>query len=41
MSKRFIVIGMPDVSKAVTLPETLPDAVFSGGRRHHEGTASS
>ena len=36
MSKRFIVIGMPDVSKAVTLPETLPDAVFSGGRRHHE-----
>jgi precorrin-6Y C5,15-methyltransferase (decarboxylating) len=27
---------MPDVSKAVTLPETLPDAVFSGGRRHHE-----
>ena len=36
MSKRFIVIGMPDVSKGVTLPETLPDAVFSGGRRHHE-----
>lgn len=36
MSKRFIVIGMPDVSRAVTLPETLPDAVFSGGRRHHE-----
>ena len=36
MSKQFIVIGMPDVSKAVTLPETLPDAVFSGGRRHHE-----
>lgn len=27
---------MPDVSKGVTLPETLPDAVFSGGRRHHE-----
>ena len=36
MSKRFIVIGMPDVSKGITLPETLPDAVFSGGRRHHE-----
>lgn len=36
MSKRFIVIGMPDVSKAVTLPETLPDCVFSGGKRHHE-----
>ena len=36
MSKRFIVIGMPDVSRGVTLPETLPDAVFSGGRRHHE-----
>ena len=36
MSKRFIVIGMPDVSKGVTLPETLPNAVFSGGRRHHE-----
>ncbi len=27
---------MSDVSKGVTLPETLPDAVFSGGRRHHE-----
>ena len=36
MSKRFIVIGMPDISRAVTLPESLPDAVFSGGRRHHE-----
>ena len=36
MSKRFIVIGMPDVSMGITLPETLPDAVFSGGRRHHE-----
>ena len=27
---------MPDVSMGITLPETLPDAVFSGGRRHHE-----
>lgn len=36
MSKRFIVIGMPDVSKAIRLPETLPDCVFSGGKRHHE-----
>ena len=36
MSKQFIVIGMPDVSKAIRLPETLPDCVFSGGKRHHE-----
>ena len=36
MSKQFIVIGMPDVSKAISLPETLPDCVFSGGKRHHE-----
>lgn len=36
MSKRFIVIGMPDVSKAISLPETLSDCVFSGGKRHHE-----
>ena len=36
MSKQFIVIGMPDVSKAIRLPETLPDCVFSSGKRHHE-----
>jgi len=36
MSKRFIVIGIPDAREGITLPEMPPGSVFSGGKRHHE-----
>lgn len=36
MSKRFVVIGIPDAREGITLPEMPPGSVFSGGKRHHE-----
>ena len=35
MSKRFVVIGIPDAREGIMLPEMPPGSVFSGGKRHH------